>query len=160
MKTTPFVQKKSCWLPQDTQGHQDLVSWKVASVQAAYLGFFETESGKRECGILWVVTESGKRECGILWVVTESSKRECGILWLVTESSKRECSIPLLIPKSRKRAQYGSVKQVEQLSNHCLVKMTSDLEMYGIALAQSQGIARLLVIFCRDNCQQLKLGLT
>ena len=21
MKTTPFVQKKSCWLPQDTQGH-------------------------------------------------------------------------------------------------------------------------------------------
>ena len=21
IKTTPFVQKKSCWLPQDTQGH-------------------------------------------------------------------------------------------------------------------------------------------
>ena len=81
------------------------VRWKVASVQAAYLGFFETESSKRPCGILWLVMASGMRPCGILQLVMACGKRPSSRLWLVTDSGKRPCGIPLLIPTSRNGAQ-------------------------------------------------------
>ena len=38
-------------------------------------------------------------------------------------------------------------QHLRQSRANCLVKMTSDLEMYGIAVAQSRGIASLLVTY-------------
>ena len=75
------------------------VRWKVASIQAAYSGFFETESSKRPCGILWLVMASGMRPCGILQLVMACGKQPSSRLWLVTDNGKRLCGIPLLIPK-------------------------------------------------------------
>ena len=86
---------------------------KVASVQAAYSRFFETESGRWPCGILWLVMASGMRPCGILQLVMACSKQPSSRLWLVRDSGKRPCGIPLLIPKSRNGAQQWSVKQVK-----------------------------------------------
>ena len=84
---------------------EERVRWKVASIQAAYSGFFETESSKRPCGILWLVMASGMRPCGILQLVMACGKRPSSRLWLVTDSGKRPCGIPLLIPTSRNGAQ-------------------------------------------------------
>ena len=69
---------------------------KVASVQAAYSGFFKTESGKRPCGILWLVMASGMRAWGILQLVMACGKQPSSRLWLVTDNGKRPCGIPLL----------------------------------------------------------------
>ena len=67
---------------------------KVASVQAAYSGFFETESGRWPCGILWLVMASGMRLCGILQLVMACSKRLSSRLWSVTDSGKQPFGIP------------------------------------------------------------------
>ena len=72
---------------------------KVASILAAYSDFFKTESGKRPCGILWLVMASGMRPCGILQLVMACGKQPSSRLWLVTDNGKRPCGIPLLIPK-------------------------------------------------------------
>ena len=70
------------------------VSWKVASVQAAYSDFFDTESGKRPCGILWLMMASGMWPCGILQLVMACSKRPSSRLWSVTDSGKQPFGIP------------------------------------------------------------------